>query len=129
MRFVRLVDALAMTLLFAGSIAGLVNLVTAEPRPSGTGQWSVFWAQLAYVVLGPIILWGWRKRRPWLAPFAWGWGLTLTYTGAAATRFYGGQDLRAVFASLLAGGIIAAVTVFWITRRNVLAPMPPSERG
>lgn len=129
MRFVRLIDALAMTLLFAASISGLVDLVTKVTQPEGAGQYSVVIAQLGYVLLGVVVMWGWRKRRTWLAPAAWAWGIALTYTGAAGSRFYGHAEWEAVWASLLAGGIIAAVTVYWITQRNVLAPMAPPRNG
>ncbi|MBC7896004.1 MAG: hypothetical protein H7066_11375 [Cytophagaceae bacterium] len=127
MRFVRLIDALAMTLLFAATIAGAVGLVSNTTRPVGPGQWSVQGAQLAYCLLSLLVMWGWRKRRGWIGPVAWAWAVTFTWAGAAASKFYGNAPWSAVGAAFLAGGIIAAVTVWWITQRNLLAPLPPTR--
>ena len=129
MKLVRLVDALAMTLLFIATLAGLVNLVQDATPPVNAGQWSVIGAQVMYCVLGPVVILAWRKRRTWLSPVAWAWAFALTWSGGAAARFYGGADWRAAGAAFLAGGIIAAVTVWWITQRNVLAPMSPRHNG
>ena len=127
MRLVRLIDALALTLLFAATIGGATALVTTTERPVGPGQWSVQVAQIAYCLLSLFVMWGWRKRRPWVAPVAWAWAVALTWSGGAASKFYGNAPWSTVGAAYLAGGIIAAVTVWWITQRNVLAPMPPSR--
>jgi hypothetical protein len=127
MRLVRLIDALAMTLLFASAIAGAVAAVDNGTHTVGRGQWSVLLAQIAYCILGVVVMWGWRKRRRWLTPVAWAWAIALTWAGGAAARFYGDAEWSVAGAAFLAGGIIAAVTVWWITQRNVLAPLPPTR--
>ncbi|MGQ0648703.1 MAG: hypothetical protein ACT4P7_14175 [Gemmatimonadaceae bacterium] len=122
--FMRMIDALVMILLAAGSVVGTYNLMDEANRAVGWGQQSVVLARLVYSAAGAGVLWGWWRRTRWLRYATWAWGLGITWGGTAATAFYGEMTPSAVVPAFVSCAIIAIVAGWWINQRATMRAEP-----